>query len=1151
MIEHDGEEHEDQFAARLERVDQHLAGETSGIEKDTEALAGSSEFDAARRVLGLINRVRSAQFDSRVDDNLKDSVSGVVGKDEITTNLPSQIGAFEIVNQIARGGMGIVFRARDRSLNRDVALKMMLAGPFAYAEERSRFRVEAEAAAVLDHPGIVPVFEVGEHEGLPFFTMGLVEGQCLAARISDEPLKPRAAAEITGQIASAVGYAHRQGVVHRDIKPANILLDSDDRPRITDFGLARRRDTESDLTATQQVLGTPNYMAPEQASGAASGADERADVYSIGATLYCMLTGRPPFQGHSAAETVRQVIDRDPVAPRQLNPGIPIDLNTICMKCLQKDPDRRYHDAESLEGDLRRFLDGNPIDARPIGVLETVWKWSCRRPLVAALACCFLMAVVTLVAGGVWYQTRLNQSLVDLQGSQKEVVHSLYVALTSEAEYLGQMRPIGYGQRIEQLVTKAQSLDTNAKDDGRLTQLLVNSLGHVGAREAMVMDGLGARITAANVWRERKHLVLGLEDGTLVVFDLEYQTKVFEDQVSSGPIARVDVNVAIEDGSKRYVRAVSRGGEGIFHWVSNGPSYQRADGLNHSNLPVDFFGIEVSPDGRHVVGLQSAPPQLCSDDVWHTRSRLESASDPDRRFQSEDELQFSIATIDSMGQYSLRQTDIPVSPRFDLNDDFVVLGRSWLDENEIEDDLEIYDLHSGMLVQSINASVGVLQNVIISRNGRFIACGGYYGVEVFRFGSGERVAKHSELGRCTVESFIGDGGDVLVRTKKETAWLSARYGQPIVEIANDNDGSCVRISSDDRSLVWVGRRQPRTVSLQGEQRTRINAHSLIVETLCFSPDGQLLLSTGRYYGGNETKVWKTETGELAFEFIGSASTFSPDGTQLAAWNGRLQIWDVASGELVAERDCPNAPSRIVFAKSGEILLAIGNFSGHSRAWRLSRAKAEYDPLESTVSRESFSIDLKPIDLHSDVRKPAALSPSGSRVAFATKQGIVVSDIENSDEVRVQTLERPLGPDSMVFLDEDHLLSVDGEASVRNLSNDQVVRTEGRGLESPVLLSSDRKVLICGRQLLRTKGLENIFRLPDWNNAITSASWSPDGRWLAYGLDGGDIALWNLASVQETLQEIGLVCNVISQSPLDKDEAVNSMLSLGERQSNRI
>ncbi|MFM7161530.1 MAG: serine/threonine-protein kinase, partial [Planctomycetaceae bacterium] len=247
-------------------------------------------------------------------------------------------GNYELVHEIARGGMGVVYKAVQVNLNRTVALKMILAGQLASQEEVSRFYMEAEAAANLDHPGIVPIYEIGAHGDQHFFTMGYVEGKSLQQLVQQGPLPPREAAELMRKIAEAIGYAHEKGVVHRDLKPANVLLDQQGEPKVTDFGLARRLQDDSGLTKTGAVMGTPSYMPPEQAAGKTAEVGPLADVYSLGAMLYCLLTGRPPFQAATTLDTLLQVMEREPVSVQTLNAGVPRDLETICHKCLQKDP---------------------------------------------------------------------------------------------------------------------------------------------------------------------------------------------------------------------------------------------------------------------------------------------------------------------------------------------------------------------------------------------------------------------------------------------------------------------------------------------------------------------------------------------------------------------------------------------------------------------------------------------------------------------------------------------------------------------------------------------------------------------------------------------------------------------------------------------
>jgi len=243
-------------------------------------------------------------------------------------------GEYELLEEIARGGMGVVFKARQVKLNRIVALKMILSGELAGSQEVQRFKTEAEAAAQLDHPGIVPIFEIGEHQGQHYFSMGFVEGESLQDRIRNGPMDPWEAAKVCAKVGAAISYAHQQGVIHRDLKPANVLLDQNDMPKVTDFGLAKQVESEGDLTRTGVVMGTPGYMPPEQASGDTTSVGPPSDVYSLGAILYCLLTGRPPFQAANTLDTLMQVLEREPISPQDLNPQVPRDLNTITLKCL-------------------------------------------------------------------------------------------------------------------------------------------------------------------------------------------------------------------------------------------------------------------------------------------------------------------------------------------------------------------------------------------------------------------------------------------------------------------------------------------------------------------------------------------------------------------------------------------------------------------------------------------------------------------------------------------------------------------------------------------------------------------------------------------------------------------------------------------------
>lgn len=370
----------------------------SGEELSAETLCADRP-DLKTEVAGRIAELK------RIDGFL--SPTDTVGKvdtepsSDRSADLPPSFGQFEILDRIAQGGMGAVYRAQQKSPSRVVALKVIRSGDLSSQKEIDRFFAEANAAANLSHPNIVPVFEVGEENGRHYFTMEYIAGRTLSQIVrTDGPMKPKQAAELMTAIAEAVHYAHDKGVIHRDIKPANVIVDEADRPRVTDFGIAKQLEVDTALTATGQILGTPEYMSPEQAQGQQSEIDRRSDVFSLGATLYAMLTGRSPFRDEEIYATLQNVIEEDPTSPRKLQPKIDKDLETICLKCLQKKPGDRYATAKELADDLRRYLDGTTITARRTPFAVRGSRWIKRHPAIAVFS-------LLVCAGFVWGGFRL------------------------------------------------------------------------------------------------------------------------------------------------------------------------------------------------------------------------------------------------------------------------------------------------------------------------------------------------------------------------------------------------------------------------------------------------------------------------------------------------------------------------------------------------------------------------------------------------------------------------------------------------------------------------------------------------------------------------------------------------------------------------
>jgi serine/threonine protein kinase len=373
------------------------------------------------------------------------------------------IPGYEILGELGRGGMGVVYKAREIALNRVVAVKLLLTGPHAGSAELVRFRTEAESAARLQHPNVVQIHQIGEHRGQPFLALEFCAGGSLARQRAGMPLHVHQACFLVKKLARAVQVAHDHGIVHRDLKPANVLLTEDGTPKIADFGLAKKLDSVQDLTQSGVILGTPSYMAPEQARGKVKDIGPRADVYALGAILYELLTGRPPFRGSTPLETVFQVLSDEPLAPSKLQPELPRDVEVICLKCLRKDPQRRYGSADALADDLQRFLADEPIRARPPGRSERAWRWLRRRPALVLSSA--VSAILLICAGSIWFGLR---SYADYRAEQlyKELENKtpprVWVARTVDEK--------------KQMLEKLNELDARLQELGKYSPVLEERL---------------------------------------------------------------------------------------------------------------------------------------------------------------------------------------------------------------------------------------------------------------------------------------------------------------------------------------------------------------------------------------------------------------------------------------------------------------------------------------------------------------------------------------------------------------------------------------------------------------------------------------------------------------------------------------------------
>jgi eukaryotic-like serine/threonine-protein kinase len=519
--------------------------------------------------------------------------SGAVG---IPSPIPpsplGQFGDYELLQEIARGGMGVVFKARQASLDRLVAVKMLLFGPLASAEVVQRFRTEAAAAASLQHPNIVAIHEVGFRDGQHFIAMDYVAGRNLAEIVRDGPLPPKRAVAYVRTIAETIQFAHERGILHRDLKPSNVLIDKHDQPKVMDFGLAKRLEKESELTLSGQVLGSPSYMPPEQAAADRGLVGKRSDVYSLGAILYHLLTGRAPFVASTVAETLAQVQNAEPVSPTVLTPHLPRDLKTICLKCLEKEPARRYQTAQALVDELVRFLKGEPILARPVSRPEKLWRWCRRKPVIATLTALVAILLLAGLSGVTWQGQRAGKARDLAQGrlyaAQMKLAHAAFKeGKTGGALALLRARQPARGEP-----------DFRGFDWRYLYRLCLSSASEVLATNSSGYQSVDYSPDGCTV-------AFGAGDGKVEIFDLNSRQRIKCWQAHAGSIHCL----AFYPKNNNWLATVS-GDDGALHlW-----DILREHALYSTNVGRGLFAdFAFSPGGRF---LATRAPDARSVDLW-------------------------------------------------------------------------------------------------------------------------------------------------------------------------------------------------------------------------------------------------------------------------------------------------------------------------------------------------------------------------------------------------------------------------------------------------------------------------------------------------------------------------------------------------------
>jgi WD40 repeat protein len=803
---------------------------------------------------------------------------------------PGAFGDYELLEEIARGGMGVVYKARQVSLDRIVAVKLLLAGTLSGPEYVKRFRLEASAAARLQHPNIVAIHEVGVHQGQHYLVMDYVEGQSLAKTISDFGFRisdfPRIARWVK-TAAEAVHHAHEHGILHRDLKPSNVLIAADGQPRVTDFGLAKRlaasamegRKSEMEATLSGQLVGSPSYLPPEQAAARWGKVSRRSDVYGLGALLYHLLTGRPPFQAATIAETLEQVFTAEPVAPRALNPSLPRDLETICLKCLEKEPAKRYPTAQALADELDRFLNGRPVRARPVGPAGRLGRWCRRNPRQAGLTA-GLMLVFALGLAGVLWQWRLAEA------ARREAVVNL------RDSYLAQARANRWS-------------------------------GRAGQR----FDSLGALARAARIRPSRE-----LRDEAVACLMLP-DAEVFH-QWSLPPGYDFDFDARLE----RYARAEPEGGI-VIRRVSDGAELLRLPGLGKP----ETVRLRFSPDGRFLAEKWSGT-RTNRFRVWDLNRRtvileppiavsqfaVQFTPDSQRLAAAEADGRVHVYALAEGGELTTisalpRPTELVFDPQITR---LAVCG----EEDPV---VRVLDLASGEVTQTLRHPVGIF-GLAWNRDGRRLACAaGNLCVYLWNSLTGERQAALERHASAVTGVLFNHRSDLLVSAGWDgrTCFWDPVLHRPLFSLPGRFTSA---FSPDDTRLGFVTRSP--TITSAGLWRVtaapecrRLGRWAPVIpgNTAAFSADQRLLAVATR----EGVRVWDAATGRpLASILAGDCRTplFLPGGGLITSGIPGVQrwplAWDAAAETLVVgtpEALWSGVAEHAALTPDGERLVVVG------------------------------------------------------------------------------------------------------------------------------------------------------------------------------------------------------------------------------------
>ncbi len=1037
-----------------------------------------------------------------------------------------RIGDYVILEEIAQGGMGVVYKARQESLGRLVAIKLLRGGSFASPEFAKRFRIEAQALAQLNHPNIVSVYEVGEDAGQLYFAMEYVPEGTLLQAVAEQPMPPRKAAEFLRDLSEAVHYAHSRGILHRDLKPSNVLLDSARRPRITDFGLSRTSSGDSQLTRTGQMLGTPSYASPEQISPERGEVTTLSDVYSLGGILYHLITGRPPFRSDSVERTMHQVLHAEPVSPRLLNPSVPNDLETICLKCLAKESGHRYDSAEALGSDLRRYLEGRPIEAKPAGAIKKGWRWCQRNPGFAAMLTLLAIVMVTgiLATSFQWYEAekarketataltrmelmqadslfatqRPQEGLAYLAKILREDPHHRVAATRAVSALMHQRIPL---PAFAPLTHDAALTAVDFSSDGRLiltasrdgTAKIWN--GETGALRH-TLTGHRDEILAARFSPSSHRVVTGSKDGTARIWNTATAKEVGPPAIHEDAVNHIDTS----NNDAWFVTASDDGTARVWDLDSGNavsPILQHESKVLTARFSEDSSKVVTASKDHTAKVWDSRTGEPATFTMSHADGRVHDAAfSPDGRF-------IATASRDTTAQMWDSMNGNPLGPPMEHH--------TWVMAVRFSPDSE-------KMLTTDGSSMARMWNTSSLRQ-----------ITILPHEHSINDAQFSHSGRHIATASSDGYARLWTDTGAKPASLPMRHARSVTKVRFSPDDSRIVTGSEDHTaIVWE-------IPLIPLERKRF-PHAGSANAV-WLPDGKTILTRS---ADMKARVWNVETGELVgkpmeHDTLLINASVSPSGKWVATASrigkrgdghkiGAAQVWDARSGEPVSG---PFFHERQVFQTAfspDETLVATAASDGSARIWEIDSGAPKTAPLNHDPNDEGTDV------------LSVAFSPGGKRIATAATDGVVrVWDIEG-EIVRFQCQHDDIVLEVSYDAEGNRLLSIANDNTARiwdaasgalltpPLSHDNRVVT--------AVFSPDGSRVVSG-SLDRTARYWNAHTgqlvLPplEHEGQVNAVDVSPDGQFILTASTDGKARIWDVTTgflLAEPFDHIGGVTN---------------------------